>query len=719
MTGVQKCALPISILATFGLMYLSGMTLNVISMGGITIGIGMLVDNSVVVMDNIFKYWDKGYSAKESAMIGAKEIGMAVAASTLTTVAVFLPLTFVEGTVGQMFKDLSFTICFALLASLIVSLTFVPMACAQLLKSRENKQNKRKGIITKILDIWGKGVESLDVGYRKVLVWVLRHKKRTILFVTACFIGTLACAPLAGFDFMPATDEGSASINIDLPKGTKLAETEKITNEVIARIENIPEIDYIYAMVGSGMLSSGTDSSSVNISLVGLEERNRSTDEVCEEIKGLLSNIPGADISVSSSSNAMGSFGGSDISFNINGYDSDTLREVEKEVVDLLSTIPGLTDVEGSSEDVVPEARVVLDRKKASQYGITTSSLANTLNTAVSGSVATQYKVNGDEIDVRIRYDQDKINYITDLHNITIRSNTGASIPLTEVASVQITDGALQIHRENQKNYVSVSASTDGIDTSTAQRLIDETLATYPFPEGYEYEYGGTTEQMIEAFTKLAIALIVAVVLVYMIMASQFESLIYPTIVMFSMPLAITGGILGLLITGNTITVTSFMGFIMLVGMVVNNAIVLVDYTNQLRERGLECFDALVEAGPSRLRPILMTTLTTIIGMLPMALGTGEGTETQKSMAITIIFGMAISTIVTLILIPVLYLGITNFRNKFKRKKPPKDMSKEEDYTKFNTAVRIPEEKVKPNTRNKKDKKSKKSPVSNNGGYEA
>lgn len=719
-------SIPTSILATFALMYVSDMTLNVISMGGITIGIGMLVDNSVVVMDNVFKYWDKGYSAKEAAMIGSKEIGMAVAASTLTTVAVFLPLTFAEGTIGQLFKDLSFTICFTLLSSLIVSLTFVPMACAQLLNRREKNKKERKGFITKVLDAWGRGLEKLDNFYRKVLVWVLHHKKRSMLLVIACFIGTLACAPLAGFDFMPETDEGSASISIELPKGSKLEETQNITNEVVERIKDIPEIDYYYGMVGSGMVSSGTDSSTVMISLVELEQRTRSTNEVCDEMKELLSNIAGADITISASSSAMGSFGGSDISFNITGYDSDTLRQVENEVVDLLATIPGLVDVEGSSEDVVPEARVVLDRKKASQYGITTSSLANTLNTAVSGSVATQYKVNDDEIDVRIRYDQDRMNYITDLKNITIRSNTGASIPLTEVANVEITDGALQINRENQKNYVSVSANTKDIDTSTAQKLIDEKLSSYPFPEGYEYEYGGTTEQMQEAFTKLALVLIVAIVLIYMIMASQFESLIYPTIVMFSMPLAITGGILGLLITGNTITVTSFMGFIMLVGMVVNNAIVLVDYTNQLRERGMECFDALVEAGPSRLRPILMTTLTTIIGMLPMALGTGEGTETQKSMAITIIFGMAISTIVTLILIPILYLGITNFKNKLRRKKPPKDMynGEEQDYSKFNTSVKIPEDKVRPDTRDEKykkekeqKKKNKKSPVINDGGY--
>ena len=237
-------SIPTSILATFALMYVSDMTLNVISMGGITIGIGMLVDNSVVVMDNVFKYWDKGYSAKEAAMIGSKEIGMAVAASTLTTVAVFLPLTFAEGTIGQLFKDLSFTICFTLLSSLIVSLTFVPMACAQLLNRREKNKKERKGFITKVLDAWGRGLEKLDNFYRKVLVWVLHHKKRSMLLVIACFIGTLACAPLAGFDFMPETDEGSASISIELPKGSKLEETQNITNEVVERIKDIPEIDY-------------------------------------------------------------------------------------------------------------------------------------------------------------------------------------------------------------------------------------------------------------------------------------------------------------------------------------------------------------------------------------------------------------------------------------------------------------------------------------------
>ena len=707
-------SIPTSILATFGLMYLCDMTLNVISMGGITIGIGMLVDNSVVVMDNVFKYWNKGYSPKEAAMIGSKEIGMAIAASTLTTVAVFIPLTFVSGTIGQMFRDLSFTICFALLASLVVSLTFVPMACAQLLKRRESKKKQRKGIVAKILDVWGKGIDALDTLYRKLLIWVLHHKKRTVAIVLACFIATLACAPLAGFDFMPESDEGSASITINLPKGTELKETEKITNQVLSKIEGIPEIDYVYASVGSGMISSGTDSASVNINLVNIADRTRSTNEVCDEIKQRLKGIAGADITVESSSSAMGSLGGAAISFNITGYDTDIMRKIENDVVDLLSDIPGLTDVEGSSEDVVPEARVVLDRQKASQYGITTSSMANALNTAVSGSVATQYKVDNKEMDVRIRYDQNKMNYITDLQNITIKSSSGASIPLTEIANIEMTDGALQINRENQKQYISISANTNGIDTNTAQRLIDEKLATYPFPEGYEYAYGGTTEEMVKAFTSLALVLVISIILIYMIMASQFESLIYPGIVMFAMPLALTGGVFGLLITGNTITVNAFMGFIMLVGMVVNNAIVLVDYTNQLRERGMTCYDALVEAGPNRLRPILMTTLTTIIGMLPMALGVGEGMETQKPLAITIIFGMTISTMVTLVLIPVLYLGVTNFRDKF-RKNHPKDESGSEDgqeqqnYDQFNSAIKIPELKVKPN-------KNKPAP---DGGYDA
>lgn len=661
-------SIPVSIFATFGLMYLNGMSMNIISMGGITIGIGMLVDNSVVVMDNIFKFWERGYSPKEAAELGAKEIAMAVTASTLTTVAVFLPLAFVKGTIGQLFQNLAYTICFALAASLVVSLTFVPMACSILLFKGEQKALRPDNMFNKILNKWGDAFDAIDNFYRKVLMSSLRHRKRTFVIVVAFFLLTMASAPLAGFDFMPSMDQGSASISIELPKGSKLELTEEITNEALYRISSIPELDTVFASVGSGMMGGGTDSSSITILLVDMKDRTRSTDEVCDEITEMLSDIPGADITVSASSSAMGSYGGKDVSFTVTGTDMETLRSIEKDLTQLLSKQKGLKEVTGSSDDTVPEATVKIDRARASQYGITTSSIAGALSTAVSGSTATQYKVDGDEIDVTIRYDKDVINYLNDVKNVTVTTASGTQIPLTEVANIYETDSTVTINRENQKKYVTVEANTDGIDSSAAMKIIDTALADYPFPDGYSYSYGGNMESMMESFTSLFIVLIVAILLIYMIMASQFENLVYPGIVMFSMPLAITGGIFGLVVTGNTITTTAFMGFIMLMGMVVNNAIVLIDYTNQLVGRGRTVNQALIMAGPSRLRPILMTTLTTIIGLLPMALGSMEGMEMQKPLAITVIFGLTISTIITLVLIPVIYSSVNDVKQFFKRR---------------------------------------------------
>ncbi len=669
-------SIPASIFATFALMYLQGMTMNIISMGGVTIGIGMLVDNSVVVLDNIYKYWERGYSPKEASELGAKEIAMAVTASTLTTIAVFFPLSFMKGTIGQMLQNLSYTICFSLIASLIVSLTFVPMACSLLLFKSEKKAIRKDNDFNKVLDKWGSAFDKMDEFYRKVLKWALKHRKRTVAIVLLFFILTLAASPIAGFDFMPEMDEGIASITIDMPKGTELSYTEETTQEVLQRLEDIPEVDVIYANIGAGTYSGGSDTASVTVNLVDKKERDRGVKEICDEITEKTSDIAGVELTISASEEAMGSYGGKDVTFNITGYDMDTLRQVETEVKALLENVDGLKDVSGSSDDTVPEAKVTINREKASQYGISTSTIANLLSTAVTGSVATQYKVDGDEIDVRIRYDKEDLNYINDVRNIMIPSASGSFVPLTEVADVNVVEGAVQITRENQKKYVSIEANTDGIDSKTAQQRIDKVLSTYSFPEGYGYSYSGTMEQMMDAFHSLMIALIVAVLLIYMIMASQFESLIYPGIIMFSTPVAITGGILGLIVTGNTITITAFMGFIMLIGVVVNNAIVLVDYTNQLMERGKECDEALIIAGPSRLRPILMTTLTTIIGLMPMAIGNAEGMEMQRPMAITVIFGLTISTIITLVFIPVVYSGVNDLKRKF-RKRFPKDNEQE------------------------------------------
>lgn len=674
--GIIAVSIPTSIMATFALMYVTDINMNMISMGGVAIGIGMLVDNSVVVLDSIYQYYERGYTAAESAEIGAKEVSMAIIASTLTTVAVFLPMALIGGTTGAMMKNLSFTIMYALIASVVVALTFVPMACALLLK-RETKTFVWKNLkFLSFLDHWEGAIDTLSRKYEKLLKWALRHRKKTVLTVLLVFILSLCSIPLAGMDFMASMDEGVATISVDLPNGTDLDTTEETTLEVLYRLQDIPEADVVYANVGSGMLSSGTNSASITMNLVDAKDRKRSTEEVCDDIEKLLADIPGADITVSSSDSAMGSLASADVTMNVYGYDAATLVDVEDELVDKLSEVDGLSDVEGSTGDTVPEAKVTIDRAKASQYGITTASVAGALSTAISGSTATQYKLDGAEIDVVIRYDTNSVNYLTDLNNLTVTSAYGTQVPLSDVATVTMDESATTIMRENQKNYITISANADNMSTSEAQKLVEKAMADIELPDGCTYEFSGMMEKMNDTFRSLEIAMVVAVLLVYMIMASQFESLRYPFIVMFSMPLAITGAIIGLLITGNTITMPAMMGFVMLIGMVVNNGIVLVDYTNQLMDRGMNCYDALTSAGPRRLRPILMTTLTTVLGMVPMALATSEGSEMMQALAIAVIFGLTLSTVVTLIFIPVLYMWMNERKRKSNARKTAKQIAK-------------------------------------------
>ena len=674
--GIIAVSIPTSIMATFALMHVTDINMNMISMGGVAIGIGMLVDNSVVVLDSIYQYYERGYTAAESAEIGAKEVSMAIIASTLTTVAVFLPMALIGGTTGAMMKNLSFTIMYALIASVVVALTFVPMACALLLK-RETKTFVWKNLkFLSFLDRWEGAIDTLSRKYEKLLKWALRHRKKTVLTVLLVFILSLCSIPLAGMDFMASMDEGVATISVDLPNGTDLDTTEETTLEVLYRLQDIPEADVVYANVGSGMLSSGTNSASITMNLVDAKDRKRSTEEVCDDIEKLLADIPGADITVSSSDSAMGSLASADVTMNVYGYDAATLVDVEDELVDKLSEVDGLSDVEGSTGDTVPEAKVTIDRAKASQYGITTASVAGALSTAISGTTATQYKLDGTEIDVVIRYDTNNVNYLTDLNNLTVTSAYGTQVPLSDVATVTMDESATTIMRENQKNYITISANADNMSTSEAQKLVEKAMADIELPDGCTYEFSGMMEKMNDTFRSLEIAMVVAVLLVYMIMASQFESLRYPFIVMFSMPLAITGAIIGLLITGNTITMPAMMGFVMLIGMVVNNGIVLVDYTNQLMDRGMNCYDALTSAGPRRLRPILMTTLTTVLGMVPMALATSEGSEMMQALAIAVIFGLTLSTVVTLIFIPVLYMWMNERKRKSNARKTAKQIAK-------------------------------------------
>lgn len=656
-------SIPTSIMATYGLMYLTGITMNIISMGGIVIGIGMLVDNSVVVLENINTYYKRGYTPEDAAYYGTKEVSMAVTASTLTSVAVFGPIAFVPGMVGAIVKDLSLTICFALTASLVVSLTFVPMACSKLLSRQEKRRRLKKRFIFAFLgDICLKFLNGLDVVYRKVLSLALRHRIKTTVLVIVVFIASLCTYPFLTSGLMGETDEGTCSVYIYMPEGTKFEKTQEMLYRALDLIGDIPEVQSSVAMANGTYVS-------INYQFCDKKERTRSTGQIADEIKLKLSDIAGVSLNVYASGMAMGSMGsGSDLYLTVKGNDNETLRQAGKEIVQLLSTIPGAENVKSSLDDAVAEGNIIINREKAAKYGVTTSSVANAVSAAVSGVTATTIKADGTETDVKIKYDGDSAKYLNDVKSITIPTQDGRLIPITEVAEFAIGDSATTISRENLQRYITITGRFNNLEMSQVQEAVQEKLDNYIMPQGCSYSFGGNLETMNEMMKALTIVLIVSVLLVYMIMASQFESLLYPFIIMFSMPIAITGGMLGLFVTRQSITAMSMLGFIMLIGMVVNNAIVLVDYTNQLRRNNnLGCNEALLEAGPARLRPILMTTLTTIIGIMPMVFSQDSGMETQRPLAIVVIFGLTLSTVITLVFIPVLYSGVTGVRNRVVR----------------------------------------------------
>ncbi len=669
MSLIIGVSIPTSIFATFALMYLSGMSLNMMSLGGVVIAIGMLVDNSVVVLENIFKKKSEGMNAFEAAYYGSSEVSMAITASTLTTVAVFLPLTFMPGTMGDIMKEISYTVCFALVASLVTALTFVPMASAVLMRHEEKKGHKEGGIIEKLDKGVGGFLDKMDRGYARLITMCLNHRIRSVIVIVAVFIGSLFCVPLVGSDLMASTDEGSISVTATLPNGTDYETCEAMLNTLLDRIGDVPETEMMYASVG-GMMGFSTGATvMLNYDVGDKEDRTRSSEEIADEIESKLRNIAGCEIEVSDSGMSMGSLGGNGFNVQIKGDDNDTLREISNELMAELSNIPDAENVESSLDDASAEASIVINRAKAAQYGLNTRTIAAAVSAANSGSVATEYKTGGTEIDVRIMYPDDDIEYIKDLNNITVTTPTGTNIPLTEVASIEMGESALTITRENQQKYIELTGEIKGLDGSAQREKVQQVLDNYVFPEGYTYEFGGIMEMMQDTFSDLFTCIVVAILLVYMVMASQFESFVYPFIIMFSMPMSITGGILGLLVTGNSLTASAYMGLIMLVGMVVNNGIVLVDHTNQLLENDEELGvnEALAEAGRDRLRPILMTTLTTVIGMLPVALAIGSGMETNQSLGIVIVFGLTIGTLITLLFIPLLYSGINSVKNRFKK----------------------------------------------------
>ena len=665
-TFIIATAIPISIIAAFALLYFSGVTLNLMTLGGLALGVGMLVDNSIVVLENIYRFRQQGYSKIEAAHLGAKEVGMAITASTLTTVAVFLPIVFMEGITSTIFKEMALTVTISLFASLLVALTLVPMLSSKLLKTQNGNERKNKVIdrITKVLD---RSYEKVELGYRKLLGIAFNHRAWTVLIAVIIFAGTLASIPLVGTEFLPETDEGQFLISVSVPVGAELEDIEAAMTEIEGRLMDIPEIETVFSIVG-GQNTMGSQSNSGNISCVlkSQDQRQRSTQEVADEVRSKIFDIPGAEKTVIVfSSVSLGALGGGSVGIKIKGDDIHTLKAIGDDISKIIGSIDGIKEVESSMEEGIPEVQIRVDRTRASQYGLTAAQIASSVRGTISGITATQFKYKGDEIDVVISGDDTIKQSISNLEQMMISTTAGFNVPLSQVAEVVIDRGPVTINREGQVRVVTVSAQTFGRDLGSISSDIEEKLKDYNMPAGYIYEMGGENKEMMKAFQELALVLILAVILVYMVLAAQFESLINPLIIMISVPLGLSGGILALVITGTALSVPAYIGLIMLAGIVVNNAIVLIDYILTLRNDGEKRNDAILKAGPVRLRPVLMTTLTTILGLIPLAFGSGEGSEMEAPLAIAVIGGLTISTVLTLVFIPIVYSLVDDAKNYF------------------------------------------------------
>jgi HAE1 family hydrophobic/amphiphilic exporter-1 len=660
-TLVIALSIPISIITTFVLLYFAGITLNMMTIGGLALGVGMLVDNSIVVLENIYRHRSLGMDRITASVEGTNEVSMAVTASTLTTVAVFIPIVFTGGLAATIFKDFALTIVMALMSSLLVALTLVPMMSSKLitvknLESEEEQEKKHGKIVTT---------------YKRMLSWSLRHRITTVIASIVIFAVSIAMVVSVGAEFFPATDEGQISISVTLPDGAEISHVDETLSEINEIVKAIPEVKTVFTSAGSGGMmgiSNSSNAGNIMVMLTDLADRDRSVKEVSDEMRTLLKDVPGAEISVTETSTmSMGMSGGA-ISIGIKGDDLDTLKGIGEDFKKIIESVEGTREVESSYEDGIPQVQIIADRGIASQYGLTTSQIGSQVGSTLAGSTVTKFKVDGDELDVVLKGDNMYGQSMSLLDMLPITTPSGGTIPLSEVADIRTAKGPVSITRENQTRTLTVTGSVAGRDVQSVSNDITKALAEYEMPNGYSYTFGGETEQIQETFADLFMVMIVAIALVYMIIAAQFESLIQPLSIMFSVPLALSGGFIGLFVTGLPLNVIGLIGLIILVGIVVNNAIVLIDYVNNRRRNGEDRTSAIMKAGPIRIRPIMMTALTTILGLVPMALGIGEGAELTQSMGVVVIGGLSLSTVLTLILVPVMYTIFDDMTEFFKRK---------------------------------------------------
>lgn len=665
-------AIPTSLMATVMMMYFFGFTFNMMSLMGLALCIGILVDDSIVVLENIHRHLKMGKTPWQAAIEGRREIGMAAIAITLSDVVVFAPLAFMSGMIGQFFRQFGLTIVFATLFSLFISFTLTPMLASRLFKEGEEGQKAEKKSFLDLL--WqytiplGQRVKHLYMG---MLRWSFEHRKKVIGFSALAFFLSMSLIPLklVGTEFMPATDEGGLSVSVELPVGTPLDKTNEVLRRLEGHIGQLSDVQYFNTMVGGGGRgsSSGSNTGRIEVQLLPKEQRQQSASDLAADIRKFGMTLREAKVFVSES-DSRGPGGGSAVRILVSGKDPEKLNELSEQVRGIVAQVQGVTDARTDWSVGQPEVQIKVDHDRAAYYGVSVQEVANTARAAINGESAGVYREGDKEVDIIARLAGSTDLDLNDLANLLINSG-GTTVTLGQVASLEYGSGPKSIRREGKQRVITVTAGVKGRPLGDVMGEVRSELAKMELPMGYSIKYTGQDQNMRESFTELAAALLLSILLVYMVLVMLYESFSTPLIRMLSLPLGIVGALLALAITKNNINVFTFIGIIMLDGLVAKNGTLLIDYTHTLMERGKTLKEALIEAGNTRLKPILMTTVTMVAGMLPTALAITEGAENRSGMAWVLIGGLITSTIFTLFVIPVVYTIFDDWKTRWRDKR--------------------------------------------------
>ena len=660
-TLIITITIPISLIASFIYLAITGDSLNIVSLSALSISIGMVVDDAIVVLENVTTHIERGADPKQAAVHGTNEVAVSVIASTLTLIAVFFPLTLVTGMSGVLFRQLGWMVTIMMIISTICALSLTPMLCSQLLRLN----NKHGKLYTLLFTPINHGLDAFDNGYARLLGWVVRHRLITILICMATFVGSLFLMKHVGTEFFPTNDDARLNVSLETPIGTR----EEITRETTLRLveewrKKYPEIEVINFTTGSAssdntfasLRDNGSHIVSMNIRLSDPGERDRSSSEIAELMRKDLKHYPEykkAIVNVGGMSGGMG--GQATVDFEIYGYDFAETDSVAQNLKKVLEAIPGTANINISRSEYQPEYQVDFDREKLARYGLNLATAATALRNRINGSLASRFREDGEEYDIKVMYDPEHRTSISDIENILLYNSAGTAVRVRDVGTVVERSTPPTIERKDRERIITVSTAVQGVPMSEVVVPAQAAIEAMDLPQGISIDLAGSYEDQQESFTDLLTLAVLIIILVYIVMAAQFESYTYPGIIMTSLLFAFSGVFLILWLTGHSLNVMSMIGAIMLIGIVVKNGIVLIDYISLNRERGLSIRRAVILGGKSRLRPVVMTTLTTILGMVPMAVGTGQGAELWRPMGTAVIGGLTVSTILTLLFVPVLY----------------------------------------------------------------